>query len=53
MKKATATSQGNIRFTVAPGATGGVEAALEWVGLIFVSNRTVTNSTLTSKLEQH
>src|SRR6266542_1527437 len=34
MKKATATSHGNIRFTDAPGAAGGTETALEWAGII-------------------
>jgi len=34
MKKATATSQGNNRFTDLPGAAGGAETALEWAGII-------------------
>ena len=34
MKKATATSQGNNRFTDLPGAAGGTETALEWAGII-------------------
>src|ERR1044071_8404600 len=34
MKKATATSQGNNRFTDAPGAAGGTETELEWAGII-------------------
>jgi hypothetical protein len=34
MKKATATSHGNKRFTASPGAAMGAEAALELPGLI-------------------
>src|SRR5438876_5623172 len=34
MKKATATSHGNNRFTDSPGAAGGTETALEWVGIM-------------------
>src|SRR2546430_16232723 len=34
MKKATATSQGNNRFTDLTGAAGGTETALEWAGII-------------------
>src|SRR6266545_8218843 len=34
MKKATATSHGNIRFTDAPGAAGGTATALELAGII-------------------
>jgi hypothetical protein len=36
MKKATATSHGNIRFTDSLGATGGAVTALEMFGLILV-----------------
>jgi len=38
MKKATATSHGNNRFTVSPGATGGAEIALELAGIILVAD---------------
>src|SRR6266516_7174719 len=34
MKNATATSQGNNRFTDLSGAGGGTETALEWAGII-------------------
>src|SRR5206468_4700171 len=34
MKKATATSHGNNRFTDVSGAAGGTETALEWAGII-------------------
>src|SRR6266516_6139874 len=34
MKKATATSHGNNRFTDLLGAAGGTETALEWAGII-------------------
>src|SRR5206468_9548260 len=34
MKKATATSHGNSRFTDLPGAAGGTETALEWAGVM-------------------
>src|SRR5881628_2380491 len=34
MKKATATSHDNNRFTDSPGAAGGTETALEWAGII-------------------
>src|SRR6185503_18725206 len=34
MKNATATSQGNSRFTELPGAAGGTETALESAGII-------------------
>jgi hypothetical protein len=34
MKKATATSHGNNRFTDSPAAAGGTETALEWAGII-------------------
>src|SRR6266487_4304214 len=34
MKKATATSHGNNRFTDLPGAAEGTETTLEWAGII-------------------
>src|SRR5438128_3058099 len=34
MKKATATSHGNNRFTESPGAAGGTETTLELAGII-------------------
>src|SRR5439155_12922397 len=37
MKKATATSHGNNRFTDSPGAVGGTETALELAGIILPS----------------
>jgi hypothetical protein len=38
MKKATATSHGNNRFTDSPGAAGGAETTLELAGLILVTD---------------
>ena len=38
MKKATATSHGNNRFTDSPGAAGDAEIALELAGLILVAD---------------
>src|SRR5277367_6468981 len=38
MKKATATSHGNNRFTDSPGAAGGAEIRLELAGLILVTD---------------
>jgi hypothetical protein len=38
MKKATATSHGNNRFTDSPGAMGGAETTLELAGTILVTD---------------
>ena len=38
MKKATATSHGNNRFTDSPGAAGDAEIALELAGIILVAD---------------